>query len=214
MEITYKGKNHIHFIGIGGISMSGLAEMLAARGMHISGSDAKKSDVTEHLKSLGVEITYGQSADNITDDIDLVVYTAAVHPDNPEYTAASKAGIPLMTRATLLGELMHESGNAIAVSGTHGKTTTTGMLSYIYMQAALDPTVLIGGILPGIKGNVRIGKGASLITEACEYTNSFLEFYPKTAIILNIEAEHLDFFKDLDDIRNSFKRFCDQGFSL
>ena len=208
-QIDFNTPVHIHFIGIGGISMSGLAELLAQRGFTISGSDMKESSITRHLEEKGIQIAYGQRAENIVPGIDLVVYTAAIHPDNPEYAAAEAAGLPMMERAALLGQIMGHYANAIAVAGTHGKTTTTSMLSYVYLTAELDPTITVGGILPGIGGNLRIGQSEHFIMEACEYTNSFLHFKPTTALVLNVEEDHMDFFKDLDDIRNSFTRFID-----
>ena len=207
-QINYEIPVHIHFIGIGGISMSGLAAVLLKRGFPVSGSDSKESPLTDWLTGMGATIHYPQSAANITPDIDVVVYTAAIHPDNPEFAAAKAANIPMLTRAELLGELMQNYKMPIAVSGTHGKTTTTSMLSHILMGADMDPTISVGGILPSIGGNVRIGHSDNFITEACEYTNSFLSLYPKQAIILNIDADHLDFFKDLDDIRHSFRLFA------
>lgn len=209
-QIDFKNPIHVHFIGIGGISMSGLAELLHTIGFRISGSDAKKSKITEHLSSLGMNIIYGQRSSNITSDIDLVVYTSAVKADNPEYQAVVEAGIPLMERAELLGQVMLQYSDAIAISGTHGKTTTTSMISLILLEAGLDPTISVGGILDNIQGNIRIGKSEHFVTEACEYTNSFLKFNPTTSIILNVEAEHLDFFKDLHDVRNSFRMFADR----
>ena len=207
-QIKYDQPVHIHFIGIGGISMSGLAAVLLRRGFTVSGSDARQSELTRWLTNLGATIHYPQTAANITDDIDVVVYTAAIHPDNPEFAAVKAKNIPMLTRAELLGELMTNYEMPIAVSGTHGKTTTTSMLSHILMHADMDPTISVGGILPSIGGNVRIGHSENFITEACEYTNSFLSLYPKIAIILNIDADHLDFFKDLDDIRHSFHLFA------
>ena len=207
-QIKYDQPVHIHFIGIGGISMSGLAAVLLRRGFTVSGSDARQSELTRWLTNLGATIHYPQAAANITDDIDVVVYTAAIHPDNPEFAAVKAKNIPMLTRAELLGELMTNYEMPIAVSGTHGKTTTTSMLSHILMHADMDPTISVGGILPSIGGNVRIGHSENFITEACEYTNSFLSLYPKIAIILNIDADHLDFFKDLDDIRHSFHLFA------
>lgn len=201
---------HVHFIGIGGISMSGLSEILLKEGFTISGSDMKASDITAHLESLGAEIQIGQRGSNITPDIDLVVYTAAIHPDNEEYAAAVQAGIPMMTRAALLGQIMANYKRSIAVSGTHGKTTTTSMLSHILLEACTDPTISVGGILDAIGGNIRVGNSDVFITEACEYTNSFLEFYPKYNIILNVEEDHMDFFKDLADIQHSFRAFAHQ----
>ncbi len=199
---------HVHFIGIGGISMSGLAEILCKKGFSISGSDNKESDLTKHLCSLGAKIAYPQSAENITDDIDVIVYTAAIHPDNPEFAAAASAGIPMLTRAQLLGQIMDHYNRSIAVAGTHGKTTTTSMISQVLLAGDENPTISVGGILKAIGSNVHVGDSDLFITEACEYTNSYHSFYPKYSIILNVEAEHLDFFKDLDDVRDSFHKFA------
>ena len=200
---------HIHFIGIGGISMSGFAELLHSMGFVISGSDRAKSPITEHLEHLGMTIAYRQVAENITDDIDLIVYTAAIHPDNPEYAECVRRGLPMLERAELVGQVMKNYGTAIAVAGTHGKTTTTSIASQILLEADLDPTISVGGILPAIGGNIRIGRDDNFITEACEYTNSFLKFFPTIGIILNIEEDHMDFFKDIEDIRHSFRRFAE-----
>ena len=197
-------------MGIGGISMSGLAEVLLERGFSITGSDMKSSPITEKLEHHGASIVYGQKAENITDDIDLVVYTAAIHPDNPEFQAVIRKGIPHMDRAELLGQIMSNYKNSIAVSGTHGKTTTTSMLSLIMLAGACDPTISVGGILKDIDGNIRVGRSQNFITEACEYTNSFLKFNPRIELILNVDADHLDFFKDLDDIRHSFRLFTEK----
>lgn len=197
-----------YFIGIGGISMSGFAELLLDAGFTVKGSDANKSKITEHLASMGVEVFYGQKAENISSDIDFVVYTAAIHPDNPEFQTAKALGLPMMERAEMVGQVMKNYPNAIAVSGTHGKTTTTSMLTHIFLAAGKDPTISVGGILDAIQGNIRIGHSENFITEACEYTNSFLKFHPTAGIILNIDADHLDFFKDLDDIRTSFRAFA------
>lgn len=207
-KINFKKPIHIHFIGIGGISMSGLAEVLLKEGFEVSGSDSKESPLTIHLTQKGAAIFYGQCADNITDDIDCVVYTAAIRRDNPELMEAVARKIPLLTRAELLGQLMTNYDTPIAVSGTHGKTTTTSMISHILLAGELDPTISVGGILQAIGGNIRVGDSGIFVTEACEYTNSFLDFFPKISIILNIEADHLDFFKDLEDIRHSFRRFA------
>jgi UDP-N-acetylmuramate--alanine ligase len=200
---------HIHFIGIGGISMSGLAEILLEEGFTISGSDAKESPLTKSLEERGAHIYYGQRASNIEDGVSLVVYTAAIHPDNPEYACAVEKGLPMLTRAELLGQIMRNYGTSIAISGTHGKTTTTSMVSHILLAGDCDPTISVGGILPAIHGNIRVGHSDTFITEACEYTNSFLSFYPTVAVILNMDADHLDFFKDLADIRHSFRRFAE-----
>lgn len=196
-----------YFIGIGGISMSGFAQLLHENGFTVKGSDSQKSKITEHLTSLGVHIVYGQKAENITDDIDFIVYTAAIQPDNPEFVAAKQKNIPMMERAVMVGQVMKNYKNAIGISGTHGKTTTTSMLSHIFLAAKKDPTISVGGILDAIQGNIRIGHSENFITEACEYTNSFLKFFPSAEIILNIEADHLDFFKDIEDIRQSFQKY-------
>ena len=207
-KINFNQPIHVHFIGIGGISMSGLAEILCEENFTVSGSDAKESDLTRHLSELGIQVFYGQSSENITDGIDLVVYTAAIALDNPEFVRAKKKGIPMLSRAELLGQIMDNYQNSIAVSGTHGKTTTTSMISQILLAAKCDPTITVGGILKAIHGNLRVGQSEYFISEACEYTNSFLHFYPKYSIILNVEAEHLDFFKDLADVRHSFRSFA------
>lgn len=209
-KVNFKQPIHVHFIGIGGISMSGLAEVLLEEGFRISGSDVKKSNLTEKLAAMGGAVFYGHRASNITDNIDLIVYTAAIHADNPELQAAIQKKIPLLTRAELLGQIMTNYKTSIAVSGTHGKTTTTSMISQILLEAGADPTISVGGVLKSIEGNIRVGKSDIFITEACEYTNSFLEFFPKISLILNIEEDHLDFFKDIDDIRNSFRLFAEK----
>ena len=207
-QIHFDKPIHIHFIGIGGISMSGLAQILRKEGFTISGSDSKRSPLTEQLEAIGCLIRYGQREENITNDIDAVVYTAAIHPDNPEYARACAMGIPMLSRAQLLGQMMGNYHTSVAVAGTHGKTTTTSMLSEILMLAGTEPTISVGGILKSIHGNIRVGGSDLFVTEACEYTNSFLNFAPTDSIILNVEEDHLDFFRDLSDIRNSFHRFA------
>ncbi len=209
-KIDFKNPVHVYFMGIGGISMSGLAQILIEEGFKISGSDNKESALTKALEEKGVKIIYGQKAENIasSDKIDVVVYTAAVRADNPEFMAAKEAGIPMLTRAELLGQIMKEYELPVAISGTHGKTTTTSMLSKILLQADKDPTLSIGGVFKDIGGNIRVGKSEYFVTEACEYTNSFLSFFPKISVISNIDADHLDFFKDLNDIRRSFRKFA------
>ncbi|MBB5196978.1 UDP-N-acetylmuramate--L-alanine ligase [Anaerocolumna cellulosilytica] len=209
-HINFKNPMKVHFIGIGGISMSGLAELLHTMGFQVTGSDAHKSKITDHLEALGIKVFLGQRAANITTDMKLVVYTTAVKENNPEYQEVLLKDIPMIDRAELLGQVMLNFGDAIAVAGTHGKTTTTSMISLILMEAGLDPTISLGGILDNIGGNIRIGKSEHFITEACEYTNSFLKFNPTRSIILNVEAEHLDFFKDIDDIYLSFRQFADR----
>lgn len=207
-QIDFNHPNHVYFMGIGGISMSGFAELLHSIGFTVSGSDVLESKITEHLENLGIHIVYQQVRENITNDIDLVVYTAAIHPDHPEFLAAKELGIPMMDRAEMVGQVMKNYQNAIAVSGTHGKTTATSMIAHILMAANLDPTVSVGGILKAIHGNMRIGASTHFVTEACEYTNSFLKFSPSIGVILNIEEDHMDFFQDIQDIRDSFHRFA------
>ena len=207
-KIDFKKPLHVHFIGIGGISMSGLAEILLGEHFTISGSDSKPSTLTERLVSLGATIFYPQKASNIIDGIDVVVYTAAIHGDNPEFAEAKRQNLPMLSRAELLGQLMTNYETPIAISGTHGKTTTTSMLSHILLEAETDPTISVGGILNAIGGNIRVGGSDIFVTEACEYTNSFLNFLPKISVILNVEEDHMDFFKDIDDIRCSFHRFA------
>ena len=208
-RIDFHKPIHIHFIGIGGISMSGLAEILLEEGFTVSGSDSRESALTKKLESEGARIAYGQKAENITPDIDCVVYTAAINRANPELTLDRVLEDPDADPAELLGQLMTNYKTPIAVSGTHGKTTTTSMISHILLAGDLDPTISVGGILKAIGGNIRVGGSETFITEACEYTNSFLHFFPKISVILNIEEDHLDFFKDLEDIRHSFRQFAE-----
>ncbi len=208
-KINFDQPIHVHFIGIGGISMSGLAEILLKENFTVSGSDAKESALTRHLEEIGASVFYGQKASNIIEGIDVVVYTAAIHEDNEEYREAKRQGLPMLSRAEFLGQMMTNYDMPVAVSGTHGKTTTTSMLSHILLADGQDPTISVGGILKVIGGNIRVGGSEVFLTEACEYTNSFLHFFPKTAVILNIDADHLDFFKDLQDIRRSFRRFAE-----
>ena len=208
-NLDFNTPANLHFTGIGGISMSALAEIMISRGFTVTGSDSHESKITDHLESLGAKIFYNQVAGNISSDIDVLIYTAAIKQDNPELVKAKELGIPLLTRAEFLGQIMLNYPMAIGVSGTHGKTTTTSMLSQIMLEGNTDPTILVGGIMPAIHGNTRVGHSDKLITEACEYTNSFLSFKPNMAIILNVAADHLDFFKDLDDIRHSFSKFAE-----
>ena len=207
-KINFKEPVHIHFIGIGGISMSGLAEILLDEHFTVSGSDNKESSLTNHLVQMGAKVFIGQKASNIEDTVQVVVYTAAIHEDNEEYQEAVRRGLPMLSRAELLGQLMTNYNVPIAVAGTHGKTTTTSMLSHILLAGEKDPTISVGGILKAIHGNIRVGGSEVFVTEACEYTNSYHHFFPKISIILNIEEDHMDFFKDIDDIRNSFHTFA------
>lgn len=209
-KIDFNHPCHVYFIGIGGISMSGLAEVLLSEGFSVSGSDMRPSPLTEHLEEKGAKIYYGQSVSHLTDTVELVVYTAAIHADNAEYKDMQTRHLPSLTRAELLGQLMQNYRLPIAVSGTHGKTTTTSMISEVLLAADTDPTLSIGGILKSIHGNIRVGKSPYFVTEACEYTNSFLSLFPKIAIILNIEEDHMDFFHDLNEIRSSFRQFAEK----
>ncbi len=208
MQFKFKDKKHIHFIGIGGISMSGIAELLLLKGFPVSGSDMHKSELTDALEEKGARIFIPQSADNLDTDVSLVVYTAAIRDDNPELSAARKRGIETVSRAELLGAVMKEYPLSLAVAGTHGKTTTTGMLSQIMLGAGTDPTLSIGGIFPFIGGNFRSGNGRVFVTEACEYTDSFLSLPGKIEVILNIDLDHTDYFRDIEDLRSSFRQFA------
>jgi UDP-N-acetylmuramate--alanine ligase len=198
-----------HLIGIGGVSMSPLAEVLSGMGLVIRGSDMNESDKVLSLRRKGIEVCIGHDAANIAPDAEFVVRTAAVHDDNVEIVEAHRRGIPVFERTQAWGTLMRDYKNAICIAGTHGKTTTTSMSTHILMAADRDPTVMIGGTLPLLKAGHRVGNGDTIILEACEYYNSFLSFSPTVAIILNIEEDHLDFFKDLEDIKHSFRRFAE-----
>ncbi|CAH2215135.1 UDP-N-acetylmuramate--L-alanine ligase [Tepidibacter aestuarii] len=198
---------HVHFIGIGGISMSALAKICLNKGYVVSGSDFKDSDTVNNLREQGMSVFVGHKKENITDDINLVVYTAAISDDNEELNQARSKSIKTLSRAEFLGQIMKDYKNPIAVSGTHGKTSTTSMLSVIFEYSNLDPTILVGGNLKDIGGNVKIGNSENFITEACEYVDSFLNFNPKVSIVLNIEADHLDYFDGLDDVKDSFNKF-------
>ena len=197
-----------HLVGIGGVSMAPLAEVLHGMGMVITGSDVREGDTVKHLRSLGIEVHIGHSAENLG-DAQLVIRTAAAHDDNPEISGARARGIPVFERAQAWGEIMKHYKNALCVSGTHGKTTTTSMCTHIIMAAGLDPTVMIGGTLPMLGAGHRVGHGETIILESCEYCNSFLSFFPTIAVILNVDADHLDFFKDLEDVEHSFRAFAD-----
>ena len=209
-QVDFNKPCKVFFIGIGGISMSGLAEILLMRGFSVCGSDMKESDIVGILRDKGAKVSIGQAASNITEDISCVIYTAAIHPDNPEFMQAQALGLPMLTRAELLGQVMKHYRYSIAVSGTHGKTTTTSMLSWILLEAETDPTVSIGGMLDVIGGNIRVGHTDYFVTEACEYTNSYHALSPYISIILNVDADHLDFFKDIHEIEDSFKTFAEK----
>ncbi|MGL5068617.1 MAG: UDP-N-acetylmuramate--L-alanine ligase [Sarcina sp.] len=197
----------VHLIGIGGVSMSGLAAILLNAGYKVSGSDSKESELTDRLKNNGAEIYIGHSESNIQ-NVDLVVYTAAIPSNNPEIVKAKEIGAILMDRAEFLGYLLKSHKLNVAVAGTHGKTTTTSMIAHVTLAGELDPTILVGGDLDIINGNFRVGSSDHFITEACEYKKSFLRFHPFIGIILNIDADHLDFYKDINEIEDTFLEFA------
>ena len=198
---------HLHLIGIGGVSMRPLGLVLRGMGMKVTGSDMNSSVSTDELISKGIEVKIGHNASNI-DGADCIIRTAAAHNDNPEIAAARAMGIPVFERAQAWGVIMREYKNAICISGTHGKTTTTSMVTHIFMEAEKDPTVMLGGYLPLLKAGHRVGNGETIIMESCEYCDSFLNFYPTVAIINNVEADHLDYFKDLEAVQRSFRKFA------
>ena len=202
-----EGVRTIHFIGCGGSGTYPLIQILHSRGYAITGSDVEETKNTEAERALGVRVCIGHDAANVG-NADLVVYSAAIHDDNPELQAARARGIKAVERSVMLGYISRTHAQSIGVAGTHGKTPTTSMISQILLAAKCDPTITVGGILKALDGNLRVGKSDFFLSEACEYTNSFLHFYPKYSIILNIEAEHLDFFKDIQDIRHSFHQFA------
>ena len=203
-NITIREGMKIHLIGIGGISMSGIAQMLLREKCIVSGSDRSSSPLTDKLSELGITVYIGHDAQNVK-DADLIVYSAAINNSNPERVYAENMGIPQIDRAQMLGMIMREYDCPIAISGTHGKTTTTGMLTHVFMECGKNPTVTVGGELDIIHGNVHIGSKDYFIAEACEYHQSFLRFFPKISVITNIEADHLDYFRDLDHIIETFR---------
>ena len=215
-QIDFERPGHIYFAGIGGISMSGLAEILESRGFAVAGSDRASSAVTEELSSHGIRVYIGQKRENLEEEIslfgpiDAVVFTAAIGRDNPEYIYVQEKGIPSLTRAQLLGQIMRRYGTPVGIAGTHGKTTTTSMISEILLKADLDPTLSIGGILKAIGSRqVRVGGPDYFVAEACEYTDSFLDIYSKISLILNVEYDHPDYFPDLNAYRASFRRYAE-----
>ena len=197
----------VHLAGIGGVSMCALAEVLQGMGVTVQGSDMSDSATVQHLRSVGIPVAVGHSAENLK-NCDAVIRTAAIHDNNPEIAGAVARGIPVYERAQAWGAIMQGYRNALCVSGTHGKTTTTSMATHIFMAAQADPTVMIGGTLPLLHSGYRVGKGDTIILESCEYCNSFLNFFPTVAVILNVHADHLDFFKDLLDVEQSFRKFA------
>ena len=202
--------SHVHLVGIGGVSMRPLGLVLKGMGMKVTGSDMSASDGTRELEAKGIPVTIGHNAENIQ-GADCIIRTAAAHNDNPEIAAARASGIPVFERAQAWGEIMRSYKNAVCVSGTHGKTTTTSMLTHILMEANLDPTVMIGGYLPLLHASHRVGHGDTILLESCEYCDSFLNFFPTLALVLNVEEDHLDYFKDLADIQKSFHKFAEMA---
>ena len=198
---------HVHLVGIGGVSMRPLGLVLKGMGMEVSGSDMSASLSTDELISQGIRVQIGHRSENIQ-GADCIIRTAAAHNDNPEIAAARANGIPVFERAQAWGEIMKSYKNAVCISGTHGKTTTTSMMTHILMEADTDPTVMIGGYLPLLHAGHRVGHGDTIVLESCEYCDSFLNFYPTLAVVLNVEADHLDYFKDLADVQNSFHEFA------
>ncbi len=197
-----------HLVGIGGVSMRPLGLVLKGMGIEVTGSDMSASVSTEELVEHGIPVAIGHRAENI-EGADFIIRTAAAHNDNPEIAAARSAGIPVFERAQAWGEIMKAYKNAVCISGTHGKTTTTSMMTHILMEAGMDPTVMIGGYLPLLHAGHRVGHGDTIVLESCEYCDSFLNFFPTLAVVLNVEADHLDYFKDLADIEDSFHQFAE-----
>lgn len=202
--------HRVHLVGIGGVSMRPLGLVLKGMGLEVTGSDMSASLSTDELIEKGIHVAIGHRAENI-EGADCVIRTAAVHNDNPEIAAARSAGIPVFERAQAWGQIMKSYKNAICISGTHGKTTTTSLMTHILMEAQMDPTVMIGGYLPLLHAGHRVGKGDTIVLESCEYCDSFLNFFPTLAVVLNVEADHLDYFKDLKAIERSFHKFAEMA---
>ena len=198
---------HVHLVGIGGVSMRPLGLVLKGMGMEVTGSDMSESAGTRELEEQGIPVAIGHRAENIQ-GAGCIIRTAAAHNDNPEIAAARAAGIPVFERAQAWGEIMKSYKNAVCISGTHGKTTATSMMTHVLMEADLDPTVMIGGYLPLLHAGHRVGRGDTIVLESCEYCDSFLNFFPTLAVVLNVDADHLDYFKDLHDIQSSFHKFA------
>ena len=205
-----ENKRHIHFIGIGGSGMFPLAQILHAKGYYLTGSDNNETDTLQMVREMGIPVTLGQKAENI-EGADLIVHTAAIMPDNPELIAARKSGVPTIERSVLLGEITAHYSDAVCISGTHGKTTTTSMTTQILLDAGIDPTCVIGGKLPAIHGSGRVGKSPVMVCEACEFVDTFLKLYPDIAVILNIDADHLDYFKTMENLIASFRKFAEKA---
>lgn len=204
------GKKHIHFIGIGGSGMYPLAQILHSQGYYLTGSDNNETETLEAVRKMGIPVFLGQRAENI-EGADLIVHTAAIMADNPELIAAKASGVPVLERSELLGIVTSWYDNAICVSGTHGKTTTTSMLTQVLYTADVDLSAFIGGKLPCIDGSGLAGKSDIMVCESCEFVDTFLKLYPDIAVILNIDADHLDYFKTLDNIIKSFRKFSEMA---
>lgn len=198
---------HVHLVGIGGVSMRPLGLVLKGMGMLVTGSDMNSSVSTDELIANGIQVSIGHREENIIGAA-CIIRTAAAHNDNPEIAAARSMGIPMFERAQAWGVIMQAYKNAVCISGTHGKTTTTSMVTHILMEAKVDPTVMIGGYLPLLRAGHRVGNGDTILLESCEYCDSFLNFFPTLAVVLNVEADHLDYFKDLADVQKSFRQFA------
>lgn len=207
MNLDLKSYKHIYMMGIGGISMSGIAEILKKWGFSVSGSDATKSKQTEWLEGTGIKVNIGQVKENITSDIDLLVYTAAIKDDNPEIVQAREMGIPTIERGNFLGEITTLFKDTIGIAGTHGKTTTTSMVACSFIEAGKDPSIQVGAVLKNIDGNYRLGNSDYFIIEACEYCESYLNFKQRSAIVLNIDDDHLDYFKNIENVCKSFQKY-------
>ncbi len=208
LENILKGRKHIHFIGIGGSGMYPLAQILHSQGYYLTGSDNNETETLEAVRKMGIPVFMGQRAENI-EGADLIVHTAAIMADNPELIAAKNSGVPVLERSDLLGIVTSWFDNAICVSGTHGKTTTTSMITQILYTANIDLSAYIGGKLPCIHGSGIAGKSDILVCESCEFVDTFLKLYPDIAVILNIDADHLDYFKTVDNIIKSFHKFAE-----
>ena len=203
----------LHFVGIGGSGMCPMAEILHHKGFQLTGSDINESDTLERIKGYGIPVAMGHKAENIG-DAECVVYTAACKADNPELVAAREKGIPTLERSVMLGMLTEKFKRPVAVSGTHGKTTTTAMLTEVLIDGGLDPSAIIGGKLPMLGANSRVGRSETIVVEACEYVDTFLQLHPAVSVILNIDADHLDYFKTVDNIVKSFHQFGEQTSQL
>lgn len=208
IDNVLEGKKHIHFIGIGGSGMYPLAQILHEEGYYLTGSDNNETETLAAVRSMGIPVTLGQRAENI-EGADLIVHTAAIMADNPELIAAKASGVPVIERSVLLGLLSQWYDRATCVCGTHGKTTVTSMISQVTVGAGVDPTCVVGGKLKAIGGSGRVGKSDVMVVEACEFVDTFLKLSPDISVILNIDADHLDYFKTVDNIIKSFHKFAE-----